>query len=130
MLREAPGESAHVVKPNSDAMPLPEETGGRYSISEWWLKPHTKGPGIHSHKEDDVFYVLDGVMSIYAGGRWVHAKKGALVIAPGGVPHDFENRSDRPAGILNFKTPGNYFEEEMPPIAQWFRERPLKYSLA
>ena len=21
------------------------ETGQRYSISEWWLEPHTKGPG-------------------------------------------------------------------------------------
>ena len=25
------------------------ETGQGYSISEWWLDPHTKGPGPHSH---------------------------------------------------------------------------------
>ena len=25
------------------------ETGAGYSISEWWLEPHTKGPGAHSH---------------------------------------------------------------------------------
>jgi hypothetical protein len=25
-----------------------DETDGRYSISEWWLEPHTKGPGTHS----------------------------------------------------------------------------------
>ena len=30
------------------------ETGQLYSISEWWLDPHTKGPGAHSHPEDDV----------------------------------------------------------------------------
>jgi hypothetical protein len=36
------------------------ETGQLYSISEWWLDPHTKGPGAHSHPEDDVFYVLAG----------------------------------------------------------------------
>ena len=32
------------------------ETGGGYSISEWWLEPHTQGPGAHSHAEDDVFF--------------------------------------------------------------------------
>ena len=40
-----------------------EETAGRYSISEWWLEPHTQGPGAHSHPEDDVFFVLEGTMS-------------------------------------------------------------------
>ena len=28
-----------------------EETGGAYSISGWWLEPHTQGPGPHSHPE-------------------------------------------------------------------------------
>jgi serine/threonine-protein kinase len=32
LLREAEGESAHVVKPNSDAMPATEETGDRYQL--------------------------------------------------------------------------------------------------
>ncbi len=31
------------------------ETVSRYSISEWWLEPHTQGPGAHSHPEDDIF---------------------------------------------------------------------------
>jgi tetratricopeptide (TPR) repeat protein len=31
-LREAEGDSAHVVKPHSDAMPPPEQTGNRYQI--------------------------------------------------------------------------------------------------
>src|SRR5882724_6266508 len=32
LLREAEGESAHVVKPKSDAMPPPEQTGDRYQL--------------------------------------------------------------------------------------------------
>src|SRR5262249_365403 len=32
LLREAGGESAHVVKPKSDAMPRPAETGDRYQM--------------------------------------------------------------------------------------------------
>ena len=33
LLKEADGESSHVVKPKSDAMPLPEQTGDRYQLS-------------------------------------------------------------------------------------------------
>ena len=47
-----------------------DETRKRYSISEWWLEPKTQGPGAHSHPEDDIFYVLEGTMSILIGDRW------------------------------------------------------------
>jgi mannose-6-phosphate isomerase-like protein (cupin superfamily) len=100
-----------------------EETAGAYSISEWWLEPHTQGPGPHSHPEDDVFYVIEGTMSILVGDQWVDATRGSLVLAPGGTTHDFQNRSDSRAGLLNFSTPGN-FEPEMPGIAEWFAENP------
>ena len=95
-----------------------KETAGRYSISEWWLAPRTKGPGAHSHEEDDVFYVIEGI-----GNRWVDAKKGAFVLVPGGVTHDFENRTDKRAGVLNVSVPGD-FEPHMKGIASWFRARP------
>lgn len=100
-----------------------EETAGRYSISEWWLEPHTQGPGAHSHDEDDIFYVIEGVMSFLMGEEWAHAVKGSFVLIPAGVTHDFENRSDAKAGVLNFSVPGN-FEQAMPSIADWFKEHP------
>jgi mannose-6-phosphate isomerase-like protein (cupin superfamily) len=99
-----------------------EETAGGYSISEWWLEPHTKGPGAHSHPEDDVFFVLAGTMSLLVGDEWIDAPVGSFVLVPGGVTHDFENRGDVKAGILNF-TPC-VFEPEMPAIAEWFAEHP------
>ncbi len=98
------------------------ETAGRYSISEWWLDPHTRGPGTHHHDEDDVFYVLGGTMSIMVGERWVDASAGSFVLVPGGTPHDFRNRTDARAGMLNVSAPGD-FEAQMPGIAEWFRER-------
>jgi quercetin dioxygenase-like cupin family protein len=70
-----------------------EETVSRYSISEWWLEPHTKGPGAHSHPEDDIFYVIAGTMSLLVGDEWTHAIPGSFVLVPGGVVHDFENRA-------------------------------------
>lgn len=99
------------------------ETAGRYSISEWWLEPHTQGPGAHAHDEDDVFYVLEGTMSFRIAERWLEAPKGSFVLVPGGTTHDFENRGDERAGLLNFSAPGN-FEDDMPAIAQWFLEHP------
>jgi hypothetical protein len=35
-----------------------DESAGRYSVSEWWLEPRTRGPGVHAHPEDHVFYVM------------------------------------------------------------------------
>ena len=99
------------------------ETGSRYSISEWWLEPHTKGPGPHSHMEDDIFYVLEGTMSVLVDNEWTHAQKGSFVLVPGGVTHDFENRGDTRAGVLNLSIPGE-FEQHMPGISQWFIEHP------
>ena len=102
-----------------------EETKRAYSISEWWLEPHTQGPGAHSHEEDDIFYVIDGTMSFLMGDRWTDAPKGSFVLAPGGMTHDFENRSSSRAGVLNFSVPGE-FETSMPGIVKWFAENPPK----
>lgn len=99
------------------------ESGSRYSISEWWLDPHTQGPGAHSHPEDDIFYVIEGTMSVLVGDVWTHATRGAFVLVPGGVTHDFENRGDVRAGVLNLSIPGP-FEPHMPGIVQWFAEHP------
>jgi mannose-6-phosphate isomerase-like protein (cupin superfamily) len=113
----AMGTIAAVFKADGD------ETHGKYSISEWWLEPKTKGPGAHSHAEDDIFYVLEGTISFLVGEAWVHAERGSFVLAPGGVTHDFENRGTVRAGVLNLSIPGA-FEPHMPGIAEWFKQHP------
>lgn len=100
-----------------------EETAGRCSISEWWLEPQSAGPGPHRHDEDDLFFVIEGTMRILVGERWIDAPRGAFVLIPGGVTHDFENRTAARAGVLNISVPGG-FEADMPAIAGWFREHP------
>ena len=100
-----------------------DETASRYSISEWWLEPHTQGPGAHAHPEDDVFYVIEGTMSFLVNDAWIDAARGSFVLVPGGATHDFENRSDARAGVLNLSIPGG-FEPHMPGIVEWFVEHP------
>ena len=64
-------------------------------------------------------------MSILLGDRWIDAPKGSFLLAPGGMTHDFENRSSDRAGVLNLSIPGE-FEKNMLGIAQWFSENPPK----
>jgi len=92
-----------------------EESAGQYSVSEWWLEPGTRGPGVHAHLDDHVFYVIAGTLSVQVNDDWSQAAKGTYVVIPGGTPHNFENRGAVSAGFIAFNSPGG-FEEKMPSI--------------
>ncbi len=98
-----------------------EESGNRYSASIWWVKPDSPGPGAHSHQEnEELFYVIEGTMTFLVGEQYLHAEPGTFLRIPAGVTHDFENRTNRRAGILNVFIPGG-FEAQMPAIVEWFK---------
>ncbi len=99
-----------------------DETQQRYCISEWWLDPHTAGPGAHSHEtNDDMFYVIEGTASILIGDQWIQASKGDFVLIPANTAHDFKNETTRNVGLLNIFIPGG-FERHMPAVVKWFSE--------
>jgi mannose-6-phosphate isomerase-like protein (cupin superfamily) len=100
-----------------------EETGRAYSVSEWWLEPNTKGPGAHTNDEDHVWYVIEGAMSVLIDRKWIDAPRGSFVLIPAGVLHNFENRSRKRAGILNFNSSAG-FEDKMPGMLEWFAKNP------
>jgi mannose-6-phosphate isomerase-like protein (cupin superfamily) len=96
------------------------ETGDRYCVSEWWLEAGRCGPGPHSHEaNEELFYVLEGTMSFLVGAEWVEAPRGSFLRIPAGTTHDFENRGDARAGVLNVFIPGG-FEPLMPRIVAYF----------
>jgi mannose-6-phosphate isomerase-like protein (cupin superfamily) len=93
-----------------------EETGDRYCVSEWWLEAGEPGPGPHSHEaNEELFYVLEGTMTFLAGEDVVDAPQGTFLRIPAGVVHDFQNRGDVLAGVLNVFIPGGF----EPLIKQW-----------
>ena len=97
------------------------ETQERYCVSEWWLEPHTEGPGAHAHAaNDEIFYAIEGTPSVLVGTVWVDAPAGSFFMIPAGTQHDFANRTDQRAALLNVFIPGG-FERHMPAIAEWFR---------
>jgi mannose-6-phosphate isomerase-like protein (cupin superfamily) len=93
-----------------------DETASRYSVSEWWLEPRTRGPGVHAHPDDHVFYVIAGTLSVRLDDDWRHAANRSYVVIPGGTPHTFENRGSVPTGFISFNSPGG-FEARMADIA-------------
>ena len=104
------------------------ETDNAYSVSEWWVEPHSDGPGAHSHEEnDEVFYVLEGTTSFLIGEEWIHARKGTFIRIPANTLHDFANRTDERTGMLSFYIPGG-FERNMPAIVKWFEDHPAPSS--
>src|SRR3954454_22142080 len=59
------------------------ETDEKYSISEWWLEPNSDGPAAHQHEDQDqIFYVLEGTISILAGEKWIEADRGTFIRIP------------------------------------------------
>jgi quercetin dioxygenase-like cupin family protein len=98
-----------------------EQTGGRFALWEGLL-PRGAAPPLHSHPQDETFYVLEGSVVVWvveaeaiADGRWLetHARPcepGAAVFAPSGTAHTFRVESDSarmlflstPAGIEDF----------------------------
>ena len=99
-----------------------EETNCNYSVSEWWLDPHSKGSGPHLHEENvELFYVLQGTASLLIGEEWIEAEQGSFIRIPANTMHDFENRTSQRMGLLNFYIPGG-FERNMPSIVKWFEE--------
>lgn len=80
-------------------------TAGRYAIWEA-IVPPGGGPPPHRHtREEEGFYVLEGEVAIYAGGRRVVGTAGTFVNMPVDSAHWFRNESDQPARLLILAAP-------------------------
>ena len=66
-----------------------EGTDGRATVIEV-LGPRGSGSPLHVHRrEDEWFYVLEGSLAFWAGGRTFEAEAGSFVYGPRDVPHTF-----------------------------------------
>lgn len=104
----APGEK------HADAPPLERpffrfasgQTGGLAALAEVQLPPLTAGPNLHVHtREDEMFYVLDGVMTVQVGDQLGEIAAGGLVWARG-TPQAFANPAKDPLSIMIMWIPG------------------------
>lgn len=93
-----PGECVRVRVPGTSV-------GGQYSIVESLALPMTGTP-LHTHREDEVFHILEGTLTFDVAGERFEAGPGMLVVAPRGVPHAWRNFGDKPTRSMVVFTPG------------------------
>jgi quercetin dioxygenase-like cupin family protein len=95
-----------------------ETTGGTLFLAESTIQPGFPGPPPHTHENlHDMFYVLEGTLTVELEGERLEATAGTFICVPPGTVHTFANTSDVPVRILNFNTPGG-FEHYMRELAE------------
>jgi mannose-6-phosphate isomerase-like protein (cupin superfamily) len=71
--------------------------------------PPMSGPPLHVHsREDETFYVLEGELVFEFGGRREVVGPGGMVYLERGVPHRYQNFTDRDARLLIGVAPGGF----------------------
>lgn len=92
-----------------------QETPSGVALHEWELGPHKIAAPPHRHEhEDEIFYVLDGEVTLMQDDDVTKAGPGSVVVLPRGHFHTFWNEGDVPVRMLVILSPGrleNYFEE-------------------
>jgi mannose-6-phosphate isomerase-like protein (cupin superfamily) len=84
-------------------------TGGAYAVLEVQAAPLSGPPQMHRHVAQESFYVLEGDFAVLTvrGGHveTIPAPAGALVLVPGGIPHNYKNVGTSPGRFLATFTP-------------------------
>ena len=98
-----------------------QTTAGRVTVIEH-LVPQGAGPPLHvHHREDEWFYVIEGELTFWVGGKIIKAPEGSFVYGPRDIPHTFTVTSSQarsivvtePAGVENARLLRRYFYEAL-----------------
>lgn len=90
-----------------------EDTQGQFALLEIaGRKGNVPPPHIH-RREDEVFYVLEGELTVSVGDRTIKATAGTMVFLPRNVPHSFTIDSEQSRMLVLLSPAG--FEG-------WFKE--------
>jgi quercetin dioxygenase-like cupin family protein len=96
-----------------------EQTAGRYCLIDMHIPPGG-GPPPHRHDFEEMFSLLEGELEFTFRGEKLFLKAGETVNIPANAPHQFQNKSDRPARLLCACLPAgqeDFFIEVGVPVA-------------
>ena len=117
--RHAAGPVEIVIKATGD------DTAGSFFLAENVIPPGFAGPPPHRHEKlHDMFYVVEGTLTLRLGDETVTAGAGTFACVPPGVVHTFSNPGGEPVRFLNFNTPSGW-ERYMRDLAEAARSGPL-----
>ncbi len=105
-----PGEGEKIGGPTTVTIKATgEETENSFYLGEGVIEPGFAGPPPHRHQRvHDMFYVLDGTLTMRLDDEALELEPGSFVCVPPGVVHTFSNPSDAPVRFLNFNTPAGW----------------------
>jgi quercetin dioxygenase-like cupin family protein len=105
-----PGEGEQIGGPTAVTIKATGiETEGSLYVGEVVAQPGFPGPPAHFHERlHDMFYVLDGTLTVRLGDQTAELPAGSFVCVPPGVVHTFSNPSETPVRFLNFNTPAGW----------------------
>ena len=84
-----------------------QTTGSRVAVMDV-LSPQGPGSPLHvHHNEDEWFYITEGEITFWVGGRIFNASAGSFVYGPRGIPHTFDVTSPE-ARFLLVAEPGGF----------------------
>ena len=111
--------NAMIVKPN-EARVYSQGLGearilvdGERSGGAWWLGEFREDPGfmtaLHFHyRQDEQFFVLEGVLSVYIDGKWLDLEPGTVAAVPHGMHHAQGNMGKKPVRFLGSGNPAGF----------------------
>lgn len=100
-----------------------EATEGRFAVIEH-LAPKVHGAPLHVHtREDEWFYIREGELTFWVGGRRIEASAGAFVYGPRGIPHTFMVTSAQARFLVGVEPAG--FEDFVRAMAEPAQTRTL-----
>jgi mannose-6-phosphate isomerase-like protein (cupin superfamily) len=86
-----------------------DQTAGSFYCGEILLEAGYPGPPPHVHDRlHDMFYVLEGTLTLRLGDERRPVSTGTFVCVPPGVVHTFSNDGSQPVRLLNFNTPAGW----------------------
>jgi quercetin dioxygenase-like cupin family protein len=80
-----------------------EAVDGRFALIEFLFPRHTSPP-LHTHPQDESYFVLEGRLTVQADERRFELEAGGAAVVPMGVAHTFRVDSDT-ARVLVLSTP-------------------------
>ncbi|MGA7400442.1 MAG: cupin domain-containing protein [Candidatus Sulfotelmatobacter sp.] len=86
-----------------------KDTAGRYCLVDMHIPPGG-GPPPHRHDFEESFIVVEGEIEATFRGVKSVAAAGQTLHVPANAPHQFHNRSDRPARLLCICSPAGQEE--------------------
>jgi quercetin dioxygenase-like cupin family protein len=86
---------------------LDHTTGAQHCSVNFVRTPAGGGSpaGLHTHAGDQIFYILEGTMSVEIEGQQYEAGAGSLVVFPAGVPHRNWNSGAEPTVHVAINAP-------------------------